>query len=216
MTTERRTLLSQAADYLCTHDATLAPVIERFGACTIEPHTNYYQELVDSIISQQLSVKAAATIEKRFVSLFDGNFPTPDQIRSRTIDELRGAGLSRAKASYVLDLAQHIIDGKLLPETLPHLPNDEVIRELTAVKGIGEWTAHMFLIFSLGRTDVLATGDLGVRSAIKKLYGLEQLPSPTEMRAIADENMWHPYESIACWYLWKSLDNEPVTAAVNP
>lgn len=108
----------------------------------------------------------------------------------------------------------HILDAKLQPEKLPQLPNDEIIRELTAVKGIGEWTAHMFLIFSLGRTDVLATGDLGVRSAIKRLYGLDALPSPAEMRTIADTNKWHPYESIACWYLWKSLDNEPVISEV--
>jgi len=215
MTIERQKTLKTASDHLTKYDPLLAPIIHRFGACTIAPHTNYYQELVESIISQQLSVKAAATILKRFIGLFDGNFPTPDEILSRSVDELRAVGLSRAKASYVQDLAMHILDNKLQPEKLPSLGNEEIIRELTAVKGIGEWTAHMFLIFSLGRTDILATGDLGVRSAMKQLYALPALPSPAEMRKIADTNKWHPYESIACWYLWKSLDNEPAKAEVS-
>lgn len=210
MTTERTQELQKAADHLSKHDPQLAPVIARFGLCTVEPHTDYYRELVDSIISQQLSIKASATIVKRFVALFGDTFPTPEQILERDIDELRAVGMSRSKASYVLDLATHILDNKLQPEKLPALSNEEVIRELTAVKGIGEWTAHMFLIFSLGRLDVLATGDLGVRMAIKRLYGLPDAPKPDEMRAIADKFNWHPYESIACWYLWKSLDNEPV------
>lgn len=213
MTIERKKVMQLASSHLAASDALLAPIIDRFGPCNIAPHTNYYQELVESIISQQLSVKAAATILKRFIGLFDENFPTPDQILSRSIDELRAVGLSRAKAGYVQDLAMHILDGKLQPEKLPQLSNAEIIHELTAVKGIGEWTAHMFLIFSLGRTDVLATGDLGVRSAMKQLYSLPTLPSPAEMREIAYKNNWHPYESIACWYLWKSLDNEP---AKNP
>lgn len=209
MTTKRTQQLRAAAKHLAQNDLHLAPVIERFGACSIEPHNDYYRELVDAIISQQLSVKASATIVKRFVTLFDDKFPTPEQILQRDIDELRTVGMSRSKASYVLDLAVHILEGKLQPEKLPSLPNDEVIRELVAVKGIGEWTAHMFLIFSLGRLDVLATGDLGVRMAMMRLYDLPTAPKPDEMRAIADKYNWHPYESIACWYLWKSLDNEP-------
>jgi len=209
MTTERTQELQKAADHLSKHDPHLAPVIAQFGLCTVEPHTDYYRELVDSIISQQLSIKASATIVKRFVALFGDKFPSPEQILERDIDELRAVGMSRSKASYVLDLATHILDNKLQPEKLPALSNEEVIRELTAVKGIGEWTAHMFLIFSLGRLDVLATGDLGVRMAMKRLYNLPDAPKPDEMRAIADKFNWHPYESIACWYLWKSLDNEP-------
>ena len=207
MTTDRTNLMQTATAYLRTHDPHLAPIIERVGLCTITPHADYYRELVESIIGQQLSVKAAATIVKRFTELFGDTFPTPDQILTRDTDELRSAGLSAAKANYVRDLAQHIVDGKLRPEKLPALSNDEIIRELVAVKGIGEWTAHMFLIFSLGRTDVLATGDLGVRTAVMKLYKLGALPSPVEMRAIADKFSWHPYESVACWYLWQSLDN---------
>jgi DNA-3-methyladenine glycosylase II len=209
MTTARLRELQTAADHLSKNDPHLAPIIARFGLCAIEPHDDYYRELVDSIISQQLSVKASATIVKRFVALFGDKFPTPEQILQRDIEELRAVGMSRSKANYVLDLALHIVEGKLQPKKLPSLPNDEVIRELVAVKGIGEWTAHMFLIFSLGRLDILATGDLGVRMAMKKLYSLDAAPKPDEMRAIADKFTWHPYESIACWYLWKSLDNEP-------
>jgi DNA-3-methyladenine glycosylase II len=209
MTTERQKDLEAAAAHLKKHDPILAPVIERFGLCTVEPHDDYYRELVDSIISQQLSIKASATIIKRFIALFDDKFPTPEQILQRDIDELRAVGMSRSKASYVLDLALHIEEGRLQPEKLPALSNEEVIRELVAVKGIGEWTAHMFLIFSLGRLDILATGDLGVRMAMMRLYGLDTPPKPDEMRAIADKYNWHPYESIACWYLWQSLDNAP-------
>ncbi len=207
MTNARTQLLQTAADHLSANDPNLKPVIKQFGLCTVAPHDDYYRELVDSIISQQLSIKASATIIKRFVALFDDKFPTPAQILQRDVEELRAVGMSRPKASYVLDLALHIEEGRLHPEKLPKLSNEEVIRELTAVKGIGEWTAHMFLIFSLGRTDVLATGDLGVRMAMKKLYGLPDAPKPDEMRAIADKFNWHPYESIACWYLWQSLDN---------
>jgi len=209
MTTDRQEQIQAAANHLAQNDPRLAPVIEQFGPCTIEPHTNYYHELVDAIISQQLSVKAARTIEGRFRALFGDQFPSPEQILQRDIEELRTAGLSRPKANYILDLATHILDGTLQLEKLPDLSNDEIIRELTAVKGIGEWTAHMFLIFSLGRLDVLATGDLGVRMAMKRLYGLNAAPKPDEMQAIADNFHWHPYESVACWYLWKSLDNEP-------
>lgn len=209
MTNARTQLLLTAANHLSANDPNLKPVIKQFGPCTVAPHDDYYRELVDSIISQQLSIKASATIIKRFVALFDDKFPTPAQILQRDIEELRAVGMSRPKASYVLDLALHIEEGRLQPEKLPKLSNEEVVRELTAVKGIGEWTAHMFLIFSLGRTDVLATGDLGVRMAMKKLYGLPEAPKPDEMRAIADKFNWHPYESIACWYLWQSLDNAP-------
>lgn len=212
MTTNRTRLMQAAAQHLTRHDPYLAPTIVRVGTCTIVPHTDYYRELVESIISQQLSIKASATIIKRFLALFQGAFPSPHQILQRDIEELRAVGMSRPKASYVLDLASHIVNGELQPDKLPALPNDEVVRELIAVKGIGEWTAHMFLIFSLGRTDVLATGDLGVRMAIKKLYHLDQPPTPDNMRTLAKEYQWHPYESIACWYLWKSLDNEPITA----
>ncbi|HJQ08286.1 MAG TPA: DNA-3-methyladenine glycosylase [Candidatus Saccharimonadales bacterium] len=203
-------IVRDAAEHLRVHDPVLTPIIKHAGLCTIRPHRNYYQELVDSIISQQLSVKAARTIEKRFRALFAGpEFPSPEAILTKNIDELRSTGLSRGKASYVRDLAQRVVDGKVRFDHLDGLSNEKVIKELTAVKGIGEWTAHMFLIFCMGRTDILAHGDLGVRSGIQKLYGLDRLPSPQEVTATAAENNWHPYESIACWYMWQALDNTP-------
>jgi len=204
-TSSRTVLMQQAADHLKAHDPLLGQVIREVGLCTIEPHTNYYQELVDSIISQQLSIKAAASILKRFRQLFDNQLPTPAQILTKDVDELRAVGLSRAKALYVQDLARHILDGTVRIEQLPNLSNEEVIAELTAVKGIGEWTAHMFLMFSLGRLDILATGDLGVRNGVKKVYNLPDTPTPIEVREVSLKNHWAPYESIACWYMWQAL-----------
>ncbi|HKX72435.1 MAG TPA: DNA-3-methyladenine glycosylase [Candidatus Saccharimonadales bacterium] len=202
--------IALAATHLAAHDPVLAPVIATHGLFKPVPHTDYYWELVDSIISQQLSIKAARTIEGRFLDLFGGTQPKPEQLLRKTVEELRAVGLSRAKASYVLDLAQHIADGQLQLDRIAELPNDAVIKELVAVKGIGEWTAHMFLIFALGRLDVLPVGDLGIRSGIQKLYGLDHLPTPPEIQDLATRNNWHPYESIACWYVWQALDNAPV------
>jgi DNA-3-methyladenine glycosylase II len=202
--------LKLAAGQLGKHDIRLKPVITAVGPCTITPHTNYYQELVDSIISQQLSVKAAHSIEQRFCQLFgSSNFPTPEQIIEKDIDTLRSAGLSRAKALYVQDLAHHVLDGKLTFDEFNNLDNETIIRELTAVKGIGEWTAHMFLLFCMGRLDVLPVGDLGIRNGIRKLYNLDHLPGPDDIRERAVKGKWHPYESVASWYIWQSLDNSP-------
>jgi DNA-3-methyladenine glycosylase II len=203
------TVVTTAIAHLGQHDPALVKVIASYPACTIRPHKNYYQELVDSIISQQLSVKAAASIENRFRDMFGGQFPTPEQILTKSPDELRAIGFSYAKGNYVRDLAQHIIDGKVRFDHLDSLSNEEVITELTAVKGIGEWTAHMFLMFCMGRSDVLPVGDLGIRNGIRQLYGLDHTPSPDEIKTIADNNKWHPYESIASWYVWQSLNNKP-------
>ena len=201
---------SVATDHLTKHDPFLAPIIAAHGPFTVQPHANYYQELVDSIISQQLSVKAAATIQRRFCELFGSTtLPSPEQILTKDIETLRSAGLSRPKASYILDLAQHVVDGRVTFVHLDSLSNEEIITELTAVKGIGEWTVHMFLIFCMGRLDILASGDLGVRNGIQKLYGLDHLPSRADIESLATQYHWHPYESVACWYIWKSLDNLP-------
>lgn len=199
--------LERAARHLAEHDAVLKPVIARAGPCTITPHTDYYWELIDSIISQQLSVKAAASIEKRFQELFGTEAPAPEAILAKSVDELRAVGLSRPKANYIRDLAQHIIDGTVKFDKLDSQRNEEIITELTAVKGIGEWTAHMFLIFCMGRLDVLPVGDLGIRNGIRTLYGFEDLPTPAEIRELAAKNHWQPYESVASWYIWQSLDN---------
>lgn len=198
-----------AIQHLSGSDSILAEVISHYDKPTIQKHGNYYDELVSSIISQQLSVKAAKTIENRFLALFDDEFPSPEQILACNIEELRSVGISRPKACYIQDLAQKLHDGEIDFTKFDELSNDEIIAELVPVKGIGEWTAHMFLIFCMGRLDVLATGDLGVRTAIQKLYALPDLPSPVQMHDIAKANSWSPYESVACWYLWQSLDNNP-------
>lgn len=203
--------LQQAADHLANVDPVLAPIIARAGLPTITPHKNYYQELVESIVSQQLSIKAAATILKRFVGLFpSSDFPAPDQILSKNIEELRAVGLSRQKATYIQDLAVKVIEGTVRFNHLDALSNDEVIAELTQIKGVGVWTVHMFLMFCMGRLDVLPTGDLGIKNGIQKLYNLPDKPSVEQMQMIAHNNNWHPYESVASWYVWHSLDNKPV------
>lgn len=202
-----QTSLKKAADYLSAADPLLAPIISRHGPCTIQPHEDYYQELVESIIGQQLSVKAARSIRAKFVALFDGVFPEPRQILDKPIEELRTAGLSNAKARYIQDLAAHVLDGTVKLDILNTLSNDEIVRELTTVKGIGEWTAHMFLMFCMGRLDILPHGDLGIKTGIQKLYGLDHLPTPTEVQELALECHWAPYQSVASWYIWKSLDN---------
>ena len=201
--------LKKAATHLTEKDSVLAPIISHAGLCTIQPHHNYYQELVDSIISQQLSVHAARSIEGRFQELFDGKFPTAEQILTTDVETLRGIGFSYAKGRYVLDLAQHIVDGRVSFDSLDTRTNDEIIKELTAVKGIGEWTVHMFLMFCMGRLDVLPVGDLGIRNGVRKLYGFDDVPTPAQIAEIAQKNHWHPYESVASWYVWQSLDNAP-------
>lgn len=203
--------LAHGAQHLSSHDSVLAPLIEAAGIATIIPHENYYQELVESIISQQLSVKAAATISKRFVGLFPGGaFPAPDQILEKDVDELRTAGLSRQKVGYIQDLARKVLDGTVRFDHLDALSNDEVTVELIQIKGVGLWTVHMFLIFCMGRLDVLPVGDLGIKNGLQKLYGLVNVPTTDDVERIARANKWHPYESIASWYIWHSLDNKPV------
>jgi DNA-3-methyladenine glycosylase II len=198
--------IQKSVAYLSANDKMLAKIIAASELPTFKPHKNYYQELVESIIGQQLSVNAARSITTRFKGLFGDMFPSPEQILEKSVEELRTAGLSNAKAKYVRDLAQHVVDGKVKFGHLDALPNEAIISELTDVKGIGEWSAHMFLIFCMGRLDVLAHGDLGIRTGIQRLYKLPALPSTAEVDEIALKNNWHPYESVACWYVWKSID----------
>ena len=209
MTNSLEKAYQAAADYLSTHDPYLTPVIAKYGLCTIQPHTDYYQDLVESIIGQQLSVKAAATIRDRFKAMFDNQVPAPEILLEQDIETLRSVGLSRSKALYIRDLAEHVVDGRLSFEHLPELSNEEIIKELTAIKGVGEWTVHMFLMFCMGRLDIVAHGDLGIRNGVKALYGLDHVPTPQEVKDIAEKHHWQPYASIACWYIWRSLDNKP-------
>jgi DNA-3-methyladenine glycosylase II len=203
--------IKQAAEHLAKNDSVLKSVIKQYGPCDIRPHTDYYQELVESIIGQQLSVSAARAIRTRFKALFpDVTFPSPEQILTKSEDELRAVGFSGAKARYVRDLAARVLDGSVKFDHLDTLSNDEIIAELTQVKGIGVWTAHMFMMFCMGRLDILATGDLGIKNGIQKLYGLDHPPQPREIEELAEQNGWNPYESVACWYVWQSLDNKPL------
>jgi DNA-3-methyladenine glycosylase II len=196
-------------------DPVMARLIDELGGpLPAEPESRgrpaeHYGALVRSITGQQLSVKAAASIWARLLERFDGRTPTPEQILADDPEQLRvAAGFSRAKVAYLRSLAEHVISGELALDRLPDLPDGEVIRELTAVKGIGEWTAHMFLMFTLHRPDVLPTGDLGVRNAAMRAYGLDAPPGPQALLVLAEP--WRPYRTRACLYLWRSLRNEPV------
>lgn len=169
---------------------------------------DHYGALVRSIVNQQLSVRAGRAIYQRLLDRFDGRPPVPEQVLADDPEELRAAaGLSRAKVGFLRSLAEHVTDGSLELEKLDDLPDEQVIAELVAVKGLGVWTAHMFLMFHLERPDVLAVGDLGVRRAIELAYGLPDLPNPATIERIAEP--WRPYRTLACRYLWRSLDNEP-------
>jgi len=164
-----------------------------------------FESLVRSIVYQQLSGKVAKVIYGRLSAAVKGTV-IPETILKLRPSRMRSLGLSTAKTAYIRDLARHTRDGKVVFEQLPDLPDDAVIECLTQVKGIGPWTAQMFLMFALRRNDVLPTGDLGIRSAMRKAYNLEDLPTPAEMERLAQS--WRPYCSVASWYLWRSLDGE--------
>ena len=202
----------EGLEHLRASDDKLAQVIEEHGPLELEERVrgrpqDAYGALLRAIVGQQLSVAAARTIYGRFTELFGGKTPSPEELLEVDADALRGVGFSRAKANYVRSLAEHIISGELELDHLDELPDEEVARELIAVKGLGQWSVDMFLIFHLGRPDVLPVGDLGVRRAVERLYGLEALPSAAELEALGER--WRPYRSLASLYLWESLDNAP-------
>jgi DNA-3-methyladenine glycosylase II len=167
-----------------------------------------YGALLRSIVGQQLSTKAASTIYGRMLELFDGHAPTPRQLLEADPDAIRAAGLSRPKIAYLRDLAVHVEEGTLELGRLPELPDDEVMAQLIAIKGLGEWTAHMFLMFHLRRPDILPVGDQGIRRAVKVQYRLRKLPDAKRLEKLA--RPWRPYRTLACLFLWSSLDNKPV------
>jgi DNA-3-methyladenine glycosylase II len=198
--------LATAERTLARRDSRLRSLIKDHGPCRIRPHTRYSETLIGSVISQQLSTKAADTIYRRFLALYaPARFPTAAQVLATPDEALRATGMSGAKVSFVKDLVARQSDGRLKLRGLHRLTDQELIEMLTQVKGIGVWTAHMFLIFSLGRLDVLPVGDLGIRRAIERLYGFDQLPSGAEIERLAAENGWSPFCSVASWYLWRSL-----------
>jgi DNA-3-methyladenine glycosylase II len=167
-----------------------------------------YEAIARAIVGQQLSTKAAASIWEKLQGAFGGRTPTPAELLAAEDSALRGAGLSRAKVGFLRDLASRISDGELDLERLPDLPDEDVVAALLEIHGVGRWTAEMFLIFHLGRPDVVSTGDLGIRRAVQVAYGLEELPAPAELERIAEP--WRPHRTLACLFLWRSLANVPV------
>jgi DNA-3-methyladenine glycosylase II len=209
--------VSAAAKQLAAVDPTMGALIERIGAIDLETRlrrrseerpADAYGALLRAIVGQQLSTKAARTIYGRVLELFDGRTPSPEQLLEVDETALRGAGLSGRKVEYVRDLAGHVIGGELELDRLEELSDEEVIEEIVAVRGLGVWTAEMFLLFHLERPDVLSGGDLGIRKAVQLEYGLEEMPTPTRVLEIGEP--WRPHRSLASLYLWESLANAPV------
>jgi DNA-3-methyladenine glycosylase II len=195
--------MRKAIHHLKKSDPTLRAIIERVGPFRMDFGEPVFHSLAEAIVYQQLNGKAAVTIFKRFTDLA-GELVTAEGIAKLTAEQMRSAGLSKQKASYLRDMAERAIRGELDFSRLPQMTDEEVIKHLTQVKGVGVWTAHMFLMFTLRRQNILPTGDLGIRMAMKKHYRKRKLPDPSQMEKIA--RAWEPYRSIASWYLWRSLD----------
>jgi DNA-3-methyladenine glycosylase II len=204
----------KAAAKLAAADPVMAELVERVGPLAVDqrrrgrPTDDLYGALLRTIVGQQLSVAAARTIYGRVLDIYDGEVPTPKQVLATDVADLRGAGLSGRKAEYIRDLAAHVESGELEIDRLREMPDEEVIAEIVAVRGLGRWSADMFLMFTLGRPDVLPVDDLGIRRAIKLAYGLDELPAAAEMERIAEP--WRPHRTLACMYLWESLSAAPV------
>jgi len=195
--------MRKATDHLKNSDPVMRAIIERVGPCRMEFGPPTFHSLAEAIVYQQLNGKAAFTIFKRFATLA-GEPLTPEGILKLKPEQLRAAGLSKQKSSYLKDMAERAHSGQLDFAGLANMTDQDVIAHLTQVKGVGTWTAHMFLMFTLKRPNVLPTGDFGVRMAIKKHYRKRKLPNPALMEKVA--RAWEPYRSVACWYLWQSLD----------
>jgi DNA-3-methyladenine glycosylase II len=195
---------------LMRRDPVLAAIIKSKGACglgAVRDRFDHFAMLVRAIVFQQLSTKAATTIHNRLIAYLPDSKPTPAALATVTEAQYRTAGISRQKAAYLADLTGKVLSGALPLDSLDAMSDEEVITALTQVKGIGRWTAEMFLIFRLQRPDVLPVGDLGIVNAIQKAYRLRKKPTPDRMRKLGEA--WRPYRSVATWYLWRSLDNEP-------
>ena len=198
--------LEKGTKLLSRRDPAIRVLAKKHGLPEIRPHGGYFATLVRSIIFQQISGAAGESIMKKTLVVLGGMLD-PTIITQVPDEPLRGAGLSPQKLGYLRSLCQHVLDGRLELPRLPKLSDEEVIRELTDVKGIGVWTAHMFLMFSLGRLDVLPTGDLGVRRGVQHAYALDTMPTPKQVEAIVQEKNWAPYRSIGSWYMWRVVDN---------
>ncbi len=198
------TIMRKAILHLQAADPVLSGIIQRVGAYRIEFRDPGFETLVKSIVNQQLSGHVAQVIFARLLAAVPEGVLTPANVLALRPDKMRKLGLSKQKTAYIRDLARHTRAGAIDFAALSDLPDAEVIERLTKVKGVGVWTAHMFLIFALRRTNVLPVGDLGIRAAIRKAYGLAELPKPAEIEAMSAR--WHPYCTVASWYLWRSLE----------
>lgn len=196
-------IYKKAKRHLSRKDPTLKPIVQEVGLCTLRPNGNYFDVLVRSILSQQISTKAANSIYNKLTMVANTKMVGPSHILQLSDDQLKSAGVSPSKQKYLRDLASKVHEQEVQLHTLPNLPDDEVIQALLPVKGIGRWTAEMFLIFSLGRLDVLPVGDLGLRTGIQKHYHLDDLPGPEHLQLLTEQ--WRPFRSIATWYIWRSL-----------
>lgn len=185
-------------------DPIMQQLVEKYPEPKFEDRSTFlYEDLIESIISQQLSIKAADTIFGRFKALFPDKFPQPEHILNKSDDELRAVGLSYQKASYIKSIATIFAQKEIDPNMIRDMQDEEVITELTKIKGVGKWTAEMILIFTLNRPDIFSLGDLGIRNAITRLYNIT---NPQEMLQLSET--WKPHRSTACWYLWRSLENK--------
>jgi len=207
---------ARARKQLAAADPAMAALIERLGPIDIatrlkrrseERPADAYGALLRAIVGQQLSTKAARTIYRRVCDLFGGSTPSPEQLLAAKEEDLRAAGLSGRKVEYIRDLASHVLDGELELGRLTELSDEEVIEEIVAVRGLGQWTAEMFLLFHLERPDILSGGDLGIRKAIQVEYGLPEMPTPQRVIEIGEP--WRPHRSLASLYLWESLAAVP-------
>jgi DNA-3-methyladenine glycosylase II len=196
--------LAAAAEHLRRADPRLAAVIEAHGPCTIAARGDPYRYLVRSILYQQLAGKAAATIERRFKAGFGGRIPAPALLAAQRATKLRRFGLSRQKAAAVKAVGAAFEGGLVSARRIPHLDDAAIVEAVTQIRGVGEWTAHMLLMFSLGRPDVLPVGDYGVRKGAQKLYGLRELPKPDRLAQLAEP--WRPFRTVGSWYLWRALE----------
>ncbi|MBS0202733.1 MAG: DNA-3-methyladenine glycosylase 2 family protein [Planctomycetes bacterium] len=207
--------IESALEHLCRVDAIMGDLIVKAGPFTLKTERNRFGMLVRSILSQQISTRAARAIRLRLDQLLLPDKLSPEAIAAVTDEQLRSAGLSTQKVSYLRDLSARVLDERLRLDRIGRLSDEAAIEQLIQVRGIGRWTAQMFLIFSLGRLDVFPHDDLGVRSSIRDLYGLEELPDKKTSHAIAEP--WAPYRSVASWYCWRLIDvrNAPTTDASN-
>ncbi len=191
------------------NDVVMAQLIRKFGPIKLRRNRRYFLVLCNAIIGQQISISAADAIATRFGKLFNGLSPTPQRVINLSSVDLRKVGLSKQKVAYLKDLSFHFREKIIRPHRLSYMDNDEVIRQLTEVYGIGRWTAEMFLIFSLNRLDILPVGDLGLQLALKKIYRMRQLPTVKRMRAIGRK--WNPLETVGTWYAWRAQDEKIIS-----